>query len=76
MYFSDFLVAQTVKNMQCGKSACSAGDLDSVSGSGRFSGERAWQPTLVFLPGDFSGPFSMGKNKYLHFFPKIKVEFY
>ena len=39
-------------------------------------GERAWQPTLVFLPSDFLGPFSMGKNIYLHFFPKIKVGFY
>ena len=71
MYFSDFPGGSDGK-----ESACSTGDLGSVSGSGRFPGERAWQPTLVFLPGDFLGPFSMGKNIYLHFFPKIKVGFY
>ena len=32
-------------------SACNAGDLGSIPGSGRFPWRRKWQPTLVFLPG-------------------------
>ena len=31
------------------ESACNAGDLGSIPGLGR---SRAWQPTLVFLPGE------------------------
>ena len=27
-------------------------DAGSISGSGRFSWRRKWQPTLVFLPGE------------------------
>ena len=34
------------------ESACSAGDLGSVPGLGRFPWRRAWQPTQVFLPGE------------------------
>ena len=34
------------------ESACSAGDLGSVPGLGRFPWRRAWQPTLVYLPGE------------------------
>ena len=34
------------------ESACSAGDLGSVPGLGRSPQRRAWQPTLVFLPGE------------------------
>ena len=32
------------------ESACNAGDVGSVPGSGRSSG--GWQPTPVFLPGE------------------------
>ena len=36
------------------ESACNAGDLVSIPGSGRFPGEgKAWQPTPVILPGKF-----------------------
>ena len=31
------------------ESACNAGDLHSISGSGRSPGEREWQPTPIFL---------------------------
>ena len=31
---------------------CNVGDLGSISGLGRFPWRRAWQPTLVFLPGE------------------------
>ena len=37
------------------ESACNAGDLGSVPGSGRFPWRRKWQPTPVFLPGEFHG---------------------
>ena len=33
---------------------CSAGDSSSIPGSERSSGGE-WQPTLVFLPGEFHG---------------------
>ena len=35
------------------KIACNAGDLDSIPGFGRSPGE--WQPTPIFLPGEFHG---------------------
>ena len=34
------------------KSACNAGDLGPIPGSGRSPGE---EPTPVFLPGEFQG---------------------
>ena len=37
------------------ESACNAGDPSSIPGSGRFSWRREWQPTPVFLPGEFPG---------------------
>ena len=37
------------------ESACNAGDLDLIPGSGRFPWRRAWQPASVFLPGEFHG---------------------
>ena len=36
------------------ESSCNAGDLGSISGSGRPL-EREWQPTPVFLLGEFHG---------------------
>ena len=35
------------------ESSCNAGDLDSIPGLGRSPGE--WQPTPIFLPGEFHG---------------------
>ena len=35
--------------------AHNAGDLGSIPGLGRFPWRREWQPTLVFLPGEFHG---------------------
>ena len=35
--------------------ACSAGDLGSIPGSGRFPWRRKWQSTPVFLPGKSHG---------------------
>ena len=32
-----------------------AGDLGLIPGSGRFPWRREWQPTPVFLPGEFHG---------------------
>ena len=37
---------------------CSAGDSSSIPGSERSSGGE-WQPTLVFLPGEFHGQRSL-----------------
>ena len=36
-----------------------AGDAGSILGSGRFPWRRAWQPTPVFLPGEFQGQRSL-----------------
>ena len=35
------------------ESACNAGDLGSIPGSGRSPGEGKWLPTPVLLPGEF-----------------------
>ena len=40
-------------------SACNAGDLGSIPGSGRFPWRRKWQPTPVFLPGESHGQRSL-----------------
>ena len=37
----------------CQESACNAGDSGSITGSGRFPQRWEWQPTPVFLPGEF-----------------------
>ena len=35
------------------ESACNAGDLNSITGSGRPFLRREWQPTPIFLAGEF-----------------------
>ena len=37
------------------ESACNVGDLGLIPGLGRSPGGGAWQPTPVFLPGEFHG---------------------
>ena len=41
------------------ESACSAGDPGSIPGSARSPGVWQWQPTPVFLPGEFHGQKSL-----------------
>ena len=42
------------------ESACNAGDLGSIPGSGRSPGEgNGWLSTPVFLPGEFRGQRSL-----------------
>ena len=41
------------------KTACNAGDLGLIPGSGRSPGEREWLSTPVFLPGEFRGQRSL-----------------
>ena len=41
------------------ESACNAGDLGLILGSGRFLWRRKWQPTPVFLPGESHGQRSL-----------------
>ena len=42
------------------ESACNAGDLGSIPGSGRYPpGRREWQSTPVFLPGESHGQRSL-----------------
>ena len=43
-----------VKNMPA-----NAGDTGSIPGLGRFLWRRKWQPTPVFLPGEFHGQRSL-----------------
>jgi len=45
-------MAQSVKNPPVmEETACNAGDLDSIPGSGRSPQEGNKQPTLIFSPG-------------------------
>ena len=41
------------------ESACNAGDTGSIPGLGRSPGKGKWQPTPVFLPGEFYGQRSL-----------------
>jgi len=41
------------------ESACSAGDMGLIPGSGRFPWGREWLPTPVFLPGESHGESSL-----------------
>jgi len=41
------------------ESACNAGDLGSVSGSGKIPWRRTWLPTPILLPGAFHGQRSL-----------------
>ena len=41
------------------ESACGAGNLASISGSGRFPWRRKWQSTPIFLPGESHGQRSL-----------------
>ena len=41
------------------ESACSARDLGWIPGSGKIPWKREWQPTPVFLPGEFPGQRSL-----------------
>ena len=42
--------------LSCKETACNGGDLGSIPGLGRSSGEgNVWLPTLVFWPGEFHG---------------------
>ena len=41
------------------ESACDAGHLGLIPGLGRSLGEGKWQPTPVFLHGEFHGPRSL-----------------
>ena len=45
----DFLEVQWSELLQ----VSSAGGVGSIPGLGRSPGGRAWQPTLVFSPGEF-----------------------
>ena len=46
-----------VKNLP--NNAGDAGNMGSISGSGRSLWRRKWQPTLVYLPGKFHGQRSL-----------------
>ena len=41
------------------ESVCNAGDVNLITGSGRFPWRREWQPTPVFLPGESHGQRSL-----------------
>ena len=43
-------------------SACNAGDLGLIPGSGKFPWRREWLPALVLLPGEFHGQRSLVGN--------------
>ena len=49
------------------ESACNAGDLGSIPGSGRSPSRRKWQPTPALLPGESHGQRSLvGYNPWGH----------
>ena len=41
------------------ESTCNAGDLGSIPWVGKIPQRRAWQPTPIFLPGEFHGQRSL-----------------
>jgi len=45
------------------ESACNAGGLSSIPGSGRSPRRRKWQLTPVFLPGEFHGQRSLAGHR-------------
>ena len=55
------------------ESACNAGDLGSIPGLGRFLWRREWQPTPVFLPGEFHGQRSLAG--YIQFMWSQRVRY-
>ena len=69
-----FLILGFPDGSDCEESACSEGDLGSISELGRSPGEKNWLPTSVFLPGEFHGqrglmgysPCSMGLQRVRH----------
>ena len=49
------------------ESTCNAGDLGLIPGSGNIPWRREWQPTPVFLPGEFHGQRSLvGYSPWVH----------
>ena len=49
------------------KSACNSGDLGSIPGLGISLGKKKWQPTPVFLPGEFHGQRSLaGESPWVY----------
>jgi len=57
--------------MPCGsdskESVCNVGDPGLIPGLGRFPWRREWQPTPVFLPGEFHGQRSLvGYSPWSH----------
>ena len=48
------LESQTVK-----ETACNVGDMGLIPGSGKIPWGMEWQPTPVFLPGEFHGQRSL-----------------
>ena len=56
----DLIIWKVFPGSSDGKeSACNVGDLGSILGLGRFPWRREWQPTPVFLPGEFHGQRSL-----------------
>ena len=50
------------------ESACNVGDLGSIPRLGRFPPwRREWQPTPLFLPGEFHGQRSLAGLQYMEF---------
>ena len=47
------------------ESACNEGDLGSIPEVGKIPWRREWQPTPVFLPGEFHGQKSPWGHKEL-----------
>ena len=45
------------------ESTCDAGNLGLIPGSGRFPWRKEWQPTPVFLPGEFPGQRSLAGHR-------------
>ena len=59
------------------ESACSAGDLGLIHGSGRSIGERngfCGIPTPVFLPGEFNGQRSLAGSMIVHGVTKSQTQ--
>ena len=59
MYVCTYIYIWLYQGPSGKESVCNAEDLGSVPGLGRSHGEGKYQPTLVFLPGEFHGQRSL-----------------
>ena len=66
-YYGSVAIGTVLVGLDGKESACSAGDLGSIPGLDPWAGKnpwrREWQPTVVFLPGEFHRQRSLARKE-------------